>query len=89
MKVLKPSEILTHSKVQFGNSTLSQNRRVFKWATEIKGGREGVENVINHDRRPRIRLIDDNIRTVREHISPEVGISYGTVRWVPSLLTGN
>lgn len=86
---VKPSEILTRLKAQFGDSTLSQNR-VYTWAREFKGGRERVENE-SHDRRPRTSLTDDNTRTVRElierdrrltveEISSEVGISYGSVQ---------
>ncbi|XP_073989689.1 histone-lysine N-methyltransferase SETMAR-like [Rhodnius prolixus] len=86
---VKPSEILTRLRAQFGDSTLSQNR-VFTWAREFKGGRERVENE-SHDRRPTTSLTDDNIRAVRElierdrrltveEISTEVGISYGSVQ---------
>lgn len=90
---VKPSEILTRLKAQFGDATLSQNR-VFTWAREFKGGRERVENE-SHDRRPRSSLTDDNIRAVQdliegdrrftvEEIASEVGISIGSTHTIIS-----
>lgn len=86
---VKPSEIFTRLKAQFGDATLSQNR-VYTWVREFRDGRERVENE-SHDRRPRTSLTNDNIRAVREliegdrrltieQIVSEVGISYGSVQ---------
>ena len=44
---VKPSEILTRLKAQFGDATLSRTQ-VFDWASKFKGGRESVENE-SHD----------------------------------------
>lgn len=84
---VKPSEILTRLKAQFGDATLSRTQ-VFDWASKFKGGRESVENE-SHDRRPRSSLTDENICAVRDviegdrrltvdEIASEVGISHGS-----------
>ncbi|XP_026316211.1 histone-lysine N-methyltransferase SETMAR-like [Hyposmocoma kahamanoa] len=86
---VKPSEIFTRLRAQFGDTTLSQNR-VYTWAREFRDGRERVENE-SHRRRPRSSLTDENISAVREliegdrrltvqEISSEIGISYGSVQ---------
>jgi len=84
---IKPSEILTRLRAQFGDMTLSSTQ-VYDWASKFKGGREAAENE-SHDRRPRTSLTDDNIRaicdliegdrhlTVNEIVS-EVNISHGS-----------
>lgn len=66
MKGVKPSEIFSRLKVQFGDSTLSQNC-MYTWAKEFKGGRELVENEA-HNHRPRTSLTDENIRAVQKLI---------------------
>ena len=43
---VKPSEILTCLKEQFGDTTLSQNR-VFTWARQFTGGRESIEGQVS------------------------------------------
>ena len=59
---VKPSEILTQLKAQFGGATLSRTQ-VFDWASKFKGGRESVKNE-RHDRRPRSSLTDESICAV-------------------------
>ncbi|KAG5328416.1 GVQW3 protein, partial [Acromyrmex charruanus] len=56
---VKPCEILTRLKVQYGDDTLSKTQ-VFDWAKKFKSGRESVENV-SHNRRPRSSVSGDNI----------------------------
>ncbi|KAJ8983452.1 hypothetical protein NQ317_013327 [Molorchus minor] len=62
---VKPSEIFTRLKAQFGDATLSQNR-LYTWVREFRDGRERVESE-SHDRRPRTSLTNMNM-AVRERI---------------------
>ncbi|KAJ8977507.1 hypothetical protein NQ317_017125 [Molorchus minor] len=65
--LVKPSEIFTRLKAQFGDATLSQNR-LYTWVREFRDGRERVENE-SHDRRPQTSLTNnDNICAVRKRI---------------------
>ncbi|KYN34460.1 hypothetical protein ALC56_10947 [Trachymyrmex septentrionalis] len=45
---VKPCEILTRLKVQYGDDTLSKTQ-VFDWAKKFKSGRESVENLEDCD----------------------------------------
>jgi histone-lysine N-methyltransferase SETMAR len=58
---VKPSEILTRLRAQFGDMTSST--QVYNWARKFKGGHEAVENE-SHNRGPRTSLMDDNIRAI-------------------------
>jgi len=84
---VKPSEILTRLRAQFGDMTLSSTQ-VYDWASKFKGGHEAVENE-SHNRRPRTSLTDDNIRAICDliegdrrltvdEIASEVNISHGS-----------
>ncbi|CAK9809091.1 Protein GVQW3 [Anthophora quadrimaculata] len=60
---VKPIQILQRLTAQFGDQTRSR-ARVFAWHKKFKEGRELVENV-EHDRRPRTSITEENIRTIR------------------------
>ncbi|XP_060822306.1 histone-lysine N-methyltransferase SETMAR-like [Bombus pascuorum] len=88
---VKPIEILQRLTAQFGDQTLSR-ARVFAWHKKFKEGRELVENV-EHDRRPRTSITEENIRTIREllerdrrltlsEMTAQVGISYGSCQTI-------
>lgn len=62
---VKPPEILTRLRTQFGDSTQSQNRQ-YTWTREFKSGREHVEN--ESHRCPSTSLTDDYIGAIREII---------------------
>jgi hypothetical protein len=83
---IKPSEILTRLRAQFGDMTSST--QVYDWASKFKGGREAVQKE-SHNRCPRTSLTDDNIpaicdltegdqRLTVDNIASEVNIRHGS-----------
>ena len=86
---IKPSEILTRLRAQFGDMTLSSTQ-AYDWAGTFKGGRDAAENE-SRNRRPRTSLTDDNIRAICDpiegdrrltvdEIASEVNIRHGSAQ---------